>query len=109
MKLFEILSKLNTEEEFEAFFDDLCTYAEIEKMEQRVDAAQMFLEGATYNQVIQKTEISSATLSRVSRCIRHGSGGYSDILRRLVAEEKARAEEATDNSIEGEEAPQIEE
>lgn len=109
MKLFEILAKLNTEEEFEAFFDDLCTYAEIEKMEQRVDAAQMFLEGATYNQVIQKTEISSATLSRVSRCIRHGSGGYSDILRRLVAEEKARAEEATDNSIEGEEAPQIEE
>ena len=109
MKLYEILSKLNTETEVEAFFDDLCTYAEIEKMEQRIEAAQMFLEGATYNQVIQKTEISSATLSRVSRCIRHGSGGYSDILRRLVAEEKASAEEATDSSIEGEEAPQIEE
>lgn len=92
MKLFEILAKLYTVEEVEAFFDDLCTYAEIEKMEQRVEAAQMFLDGATYNQVIQKTEISSATLSRVSRCIRHGSGGYSDILRRLVAEERERLE-----------------
>ena len=61
MNLFEIFAKLNTAEEVEAFFDDLCTYAEIEKMEQRVEAAQMFLDGATYNQVIQKTEISSAT------------------------------------------------
>jgi TrpR-related protein YerC/YecD len=92
MKLFEILAKLNTKEEVEAFFDDLCTYAEIEKMEQRVEAAQMFLDGATYNQVIQKTEISSATLSRVSRCIRYGSGGYSNTLRRLIAEERASQE-----------------
>ena len=98
MKLFEILAKLNTEEEFEAFFDDLCTYAEIEKMEQRVEAAQMFLDGATYNQDIQKTEISSATLSRVSRCIRHGSGGYSDILRRLIAEERSLAEDASNDA-----------
>ena len=43
MNLFEIFAKLNTAEEVEAFFDDLCTYAEIEKMEQRVEAAQMFL------------------------------------------------------------------
>jgi TrpR-related protein YerC/YecD len=96
MRLYEILAKLNTEEEIEAFFDDLCTYAEIEKMEQRIDAAQMFLEGATYNQVIKKTKISSATLSRVSRCIHHGSGGYSKILNRLVAEEKAKEATATD-------------
>ncbi len=90
MKLYEILAKLNTAEEVEAFFDDLCTYAEIEKMEQRIEAAQMFLDGATYNQVIKKTKISSATLSRVSRCIRHGSGGYSNILRQMIAEERER-------------------
>lgn len=90
MKLYEILTKLNSEADFEAFFEDLCTYAEIEKMEQRVEAAQMFLEGATYNQVIKKTDISSATLSRVSRCIRHGSGGYSNILRQMIAEERER-------------------
>lgn len=90
MKLYEILAKLNTAEEVEVFFDDLCTYAEIEKMEQRIEAAQMFLDGATYNQVIKKTKISSATLSRVSRCIRHGSGGYSNILRQMIAEERER-------------------
>ena len=90
MKLYEILAKLNTAEEVEAFFDDLCTYAEIDKMEQRIEAAQMFLDGATYNQVIKKTKISSATLSRVSRCIRHGSGGYSNILRQMIAEERER-------------------
>lgn len=88
MKLYEILAKLNTEAEVEAFFDDLCTYAEIEKMEQRIEAAQMFLEGATYNQVIKKTKISSATLSRVSRCIHHGSGGYSKILNKMMQEAK---------------------
>ena len=103
MKLFEILAKLNTKEEVEAFFDDLCTYAEIEKMEQRVEAAQMFLDGATYNQVIQKTEISSATLSRVSRCIRYGSGGYSNTLRRLIAEERASQELEETTSQEAEE------
>lgn len=99
MKLYEILTKLNSEADFEAFFEDLCTYAEIEKMEQRVEAAQMFLEGATYNQVIKKTDISSATLSRVSRCIRHGSGGYSKLLRDMMAEERAR-NEAEENMAE---------
>ena len=43
MKLFEVLSKLRTEDEFRAFFEDLCTYAEIEKMEQRVECAQLLL------------------------------------------------------------------
>jgi TrpR-related protein YerC/YecD len=108
MKLFEILAKLNTKEEVEAFFDDLCTYAEIEKMEQRVEAAQMFLDGATYNQVIQKTEISSATLSRVSRCIRYGSGGYSNTLRRLIAEERA-SQELEETTAQETEEPQANE
>ena len=104
MKLYEILAKLNTEAEVEAFFDDLCTYAEIEKMEQRIEAAQMFLEGATYNQVIKKTKISSATLSRVSRCIHHGSGGYSKILNKMMLEEKERlaSEVASDEAHEEE-------
>ncbi len=105
MNLFEIFAKLNTAEEVEAFFEDLCTYAEIEKMEQRVEAAQMFLDGATYNQIIGVTEISSATLSRVSRCIRHGSGGYSDILRRLLGEKLAEDEGFEDAEIEGQQTP----
>lgn len=88
MKLFEVLSKLKTEEEFKVFFEDLCTYAEIDKMEQRVDCAQLLINGDTYNRVMEKTDISSATLSRVSRCLRHGSGGYDKLLRAMMEEDK---------------------
>ena len=77
LKLFEVLSRISSEDDCRALFEDLCTYAEIEKMEQRLECAQMLLDGETYNRIIEKTDISSATLSRVSRCIRHGSGGFS--------------------------------
>ena len=87
LKLFEVLARIDDEEECRALFEDLCTYAEIEKMEQRIACAQMLLDGETYNSIIEKTDISSATLSRVSRCIRHGSGGYSRVLAGLREEE----------------------
>lgn len=89
LKLFEVLSRIKSEEDFKAFFEDLCTYAEIEKMEQRVECAQLLLGGDTYNRIIEKTDISSATLSRVSRCLQYGSGGYSRVLKK-IAEENAR-------------------
>ncbi len=88
MKLFEVLSRLNGEEEFERFFEDLCTFQEVEKMEQRIECAQLLLGGETYNRIIEKTDISSATLSRVSRCIQHGSGGYSQLLKKILDENK---------------------
>ena len=62
-----------------ALFDDLCTAKEIEKMAERVEAAKLLLEGKTYNQVIAETGISSATLSRVSRCMQYGKG-YSKLI-----------------------------
>ena len=62
--------------------EDLCTHKEIEQMAQRVKAAELLLDGKTYAQVIAETDISSATLSRVSRCIRYGDGGYRRVLRR---------------------------
>ncbi|UKI14184.1 MAG: YerC/YecD family TrpR-related protein [Clostridiales bacterium] len=64
-----------------AFFEDLCTYKEIEQMAQRITAARLLLEGNTYARVIERTDISSATLSRVSRCIQHGSGGYKKFIK----------------------------
>lgn len=76
-ELFESLLKLETTTDCEQFFEDLCTFKEVEQMAQRVRAAKLLLEGKTYLKVIEDTEISSATLSRVSRCVRHGSGGYS--------------------------------
>lgn len=59
-----------------ALLEDLCTYTETEQMAQRAKAAQLLKAGKTYTEVIAATNISSATLSRVSRCVRHGSGGY---------------------------------
>ena len=49
-------------------------------MSQRLEAAKLLLEGKTYEQVIEKTKISSTTLSRVSRCLRYGDGGYKKII-----------------------------
>lgn len=79
-QLYELIVSLNSAEDCRALFDDLCTDKEIEKMAERVYAAKLLLEGKTYNQVIAQTDISSATLSRVSRCVQYGKG-YSKLLK----------------------------
>ena len=73
-KLFSLIISLETPEDCALLFEDLCTAKEIEQMAQRVKAAQLLIEGNTYNQVMQECEISSATLSRVSRCVQYGNG-----------------------------------
>ena len=78
--LFELILKLKTQEDCQDLFDDLCTRRELENMAERVYAARLLQEGMTYNQVIAQTEISSATLSRVSRCVQYGKG-YSRFLK----------------------------
>ena len=78
--LFALIVSLDNKEDCRAFFDDLCTKKELEKMAERVYAAKLLMEGKTYNQVIADADISSATLSRVSRCIQYGNG-YSKILK----------------------------
>ena len=80
--LFKAVLSLKNEQECQDFFDDLCTNKEVEQMAQRVCAAKLLMDGKTYNQVIEETDISSATLSRVSRCVQYGKG-YSEILKRL--------------------------
>ncbi len=74
-----ILSIENVED-CKYFLDDLCTYKEIEQFSQRLKAARLLLEGKTYEQVISETEISSATLSRVSRCVKYGKG-YNRVIK----------------------------
>lgn len=77
--LFREILKLESIEECRLFFDDLCTIKELEAMSQRVVAARMLLDGKTYNEIIEQTDISSATLSRVSKCVQYGEG-YRSIL-----------------------------
>lgn len=79
-ELYEVILKLRTIDDCRALFDDLCTKKEIENMAERIKAAKLLMDGNTYNQVIEQTEMSSATLSRVSRCVQYGQG-YSKFLK----------------------------
>ncbi len=80
-ELYKVIASLKTAEEVKILFEDLCTYKEIDLMAQRLDSAKLLLEGATYEEIIKKTDISSATLSRVSRCVKYGKG-YKTILKK---------------------------
>ncbi len=73
-ELFELILSLKSVEDCRLLFDDLCTVKEVEQMAQRVKAARLLMEGKTYSKVIEETDISSATLSRVSRCVQYGNG-----------------------------------
>lgn len=79
-ELYQLIISLDNLDDCRALFDDLCTQKEIEKMAERIHAAKLLMEGKTYNQVIAQSDISSATLSRVSRCVQYGSG-YSKLLK----------------------------
>ena len=81
MKLYTLLAQLEDAAQVEALFEDLCTKKEVENMAERLFAAQLLMEGNTYNQVMEQANISSATLSRVSRCVQYGSG-YSQVLKK---------------------------
>ncbi|HBF86428.1 MAG TPA: hypothetical protein DDW54_01970 [Clostridiales bacterium] len=73
-ELYETVLKLKTVKDCEMLFEDMCTKNEISAMAQRIRAAKLLKEGNTYGQVIAATEISSATLSRVSKCLKYGAG-----------------------------------
>ena len=79
-EMYELFSSITDPEDFALLLDDLCTYKELEQMAGRIRAARLFMEGKTYAQVIEATNISSATLSRVSRCVRYGEG-YKKVLK----------------------------
>ncbi len=78
-QLYHVIASLHTKEEVALLLDDLCTYKEIEYMAQRIEAARLLLNGHTYNEVTERVNISSATLSRVSKCVKYKEG-YRQIL-----------------------------
>ena len=79
-ELFKLLASITDENDLDVLFEDLCTKKEVEKMAERLYAAKLLMEGNTYNQVMAQADISSATLSRVSRCVQYGKG-YSKLLK----------------------------
>ena len=72
--LYQLLAGIQTPEDMAALLEDLCTRKEVENMAERVFAARLLLENNTYAQVMEQCSISSATLSRVSRCVQYGEG-----------------------------------
>ena len=72
--LYNLIASLETAQDCELLLSDLCTFKEIEQMAQRIKAARLLMQGKTYNQVKEWCDISSATLSRVSRCVQYGKG-----------------------------------
>ena len=87
-KLFETILNLKSVDECYAYFEDLCTIKEIQDMAQRLEAAVMLDEGANYQTISDKVGISTATIGRVSKCLKYGSGGYRMVLERLQNENK---------------------
>lgn len=86
--LFEAILLLETEEECYRFFEDIATISEIKSMAQRLEVAKMLQKNFTYSEIAEKTGASTATISRVKRCLNYGADGYKLALDRLEEKEK---------------------
>ena len=82
-RLYRAILALETEEECYAFFQDLCTIAELRYMEQRYEVATLLSEGMVYSDILERTGASSATISRVNRALLNGTGGYVSVLGKM--------------------------
>ena len=87
--LYQAILTLKTEEEVYDFFQDLCTVTELRAMEQRFEVAVLLNKGMIYNDILEKTGASSATISRVNRSLSFGHGGYQVFFDRQKEAEKA--------------------
>ncbi len=83
-ELFEAILALESVEECYRFFEDACTVKEILEIAQRLKTAKMLSEGANYVEINRETGCSTATISRVRRCMEYGSGGYKTVLDRIA-------------------------
>lgn len=81
--LYQAILALNSLEECRAFFQDLCTVAELRAMAQRLEVAQLLDDGLIYNDILQRTRASSATISRVNRSLNYGTGAYAQLFARM--------------------------
>ena len=88
-KLFEAIVKIQDAEECRAFFEDLCTVSELKEMSKRLYAARMLKDNCIYTDIAAQTGLSTATISRVNRCLKYGSDGYVRVLEALEDEPNA--------------------
>ena len=94
--LYKTILALENVEECKRFFQDLCTVAELKAMEQRFEVALLLDEGMIYNDILEQTGASSATISRVNRSLNYGTDAYRAIFAKLKKKELEWAEEDDD-------------
>ena len=82
-ELFDAILTLESREDCFAFFSDICTVTEIQSISQRLRVAELLRKGMSYNAITAKTGVSAATISRVSRCLEYGEGGYDLVMERM--------------------------
>ena len=82
-RLYKAILMLETEEECYNFFQDLCTVSELRSMEQRYEVATLLNDGMIYNDILERTGASSATISRVNRSLSYGTGAYEKLFARM--------------------------
>ena len=87
-EFFKAVLLLENEEECYRFFEDICTINEIHAIAQRLQVAKLLSEDKTYSEIESITKASTATISRINKCLVYGSEGYRLILDKLNAEEK---------------------
>lgn len=88
--LYRAILMLRDTEECYRFFQDLCTVSELKAMEQRFEVAHLLSQGMIYNDILEKTGASSATISRVNRSLNYGNDSYRAVFERLDAEDDAQ-------------------
>ena len=81
--LFDAILQLKNRDECYQFFEDLCTVSELQEMSRRLLAAKMLKDNYIYTEIAQQTGLSTATISRVNRCLKYGNDGYITVLDRL--------------------------
>ena len=91
-QLFQAVLSLRSIDECYQFFEDICTISELKALAQRLEVARMLRDGRTYDDIVARTGASTATISRVKRCLHYGADGYTIILERLKKAETGETE-----------------
>ena len=86
-RLFKSILKLENVDECYQFFEDLCTIKELQDMSKRLETAELLSQGVNYQTISERVGVSAATISRVSRCLNYGDGGYRRALDRMKEED----------------------
>ncbi len=88
--LYKSIVSLDNVDDCKSFFEDICTKSELLEMSRRLKAAKMLSDGVVYSEIASTTGLSTATISRVNHCLKYGSSGYLNVLKKLEIEEKKR-------------------